>query len=87
MSEFQCLKHAQMEEDLTKKQAEAKWQKMLHSLRYIKEGEAPKQKIYVPLQKKLLDYDDVGASLRYLQRKSCCMRALSKTNIGKSVYR
>ena len=87
MSESQYMKYAQTEEDLTKNQAEAKWQKMLHSPRYIKEGEAPKQKIYVPLQKELLDYDDVGASLRHLQRQSCCVRALSKANMGKSVYR
>ena len=63
MSEAQWMKHAMEEEDYTKSQAEAKWLEMMKSPRFKKEGVAPKIKIYVPIQKDLLDYDDISAFL------------------------
>ena len=55
---------------MTKTQAGAKWQEMLRSKEYRKEGVAPKQKIHVPMAKDLLDYHDVGASLRTVKHET-----------------
>ena len=95
MSEAQYIKYAMLEEDLTKSQAGAKWQEMLQSKEYRKEGTAPKQKIYVPMAKDLLDYHDVGASLRTVEHETfvkssrllcVCLQQVSLNDVGQTGF-
>ena len=69
--------YAMLEEDLTKSQAGAKWQKMLQSKEYRKEGTAPKQKIYVLMANDLLDFS----------RLLCvCLQQVSLNDVGQTGF-
>eukprot|EP00439_Symbiodinium_sp_Y106_P021261 s8205_g2.t1 len=66
MSQSQFIAWAQTEEGdgLTKQQAGLKWESMKDDPHYKKEGpKGPKQKIYVPIHKEMIDYEDVSLLL------------------------
>ncbi|CAE7271941.1 unnamed protein product [Symbiodinium sp. KB8] len=66
MSETQFIAWATSDEgdNLSKQQAILKWQEMKANPMFKKEGpKGPKQKIYVPIHKDLIDYEDVGLVL------------------------